>query len=129
MRPEAVVIVAARGERAHSIRMLVEAAGLFPMVFAEHDEILSACPEEAPAAVIVDLADPHLRPADLVRRLCTEDATRRVVVIAIGRLEEAGIDESARSFVQEIPGDPLDGAQLLHALFGRLSEAGGPEER
>ena len=129
MQSEAVVIVAARGERAHSIRVLIEAAGLVSMVFAEHEEVLSACREKAPAAVIVDLADPHLRPADLVKRLSTEGATSRAVVIAIGRVEGSALDESTWSRVKEVPGDPLDGAQLLQAVFGRLSEAGDPEER
>jgi FixJ family two-component response regulator len=129
MQSDAVVIVAARAERAGLIRMLIEAAGLVPIVFSEHDEVLSAYREKTPAAVVVDLADPHLRPADLLTRLDSEGATSTSVVIAIGRLEGSALDETTWSRVKEVLGDPLDGAQLLHALFDGLSGAGDPKER
>lgn len=97
MKPASILIVDDNAQNLKLARVLLSRHGFDVHTVVDAEQALAALRTLTPAVILVDLQLPGMDGFELTRRLKADDATKRIVVIAVTAYAMVGDAEKARA--------------------------------
>jgi DNA-binding response OmpR family regulator len=107
------------------LTMLLELEGFEPVCATSADDALAAAAQDAPAAVLVDVAMPEVDGLELCRRLRARGLTAPILVVSARpgeELQQRALGAGADEFIRK----PFDNSELVARLRHWMASRAAP---
>jgi CheY-like chemotaxis protein len=121
MPSDAILIVDDNPQNLKLARLLLKAEGYDARTAPDAEHAMSLLQEFSPRLILMDIQLPGMDGLELTRRLKAEEATRKIVIVALTAYAMRGDEERARAAgCDGYIAKPIDVHTLPHAVAGYL---------